>query len=102
MVKARLITYSEIENRFVELLAELERRPIDEESILENGAQLAFALNVCVGQMKAPDSASYELKSEPLSALEKAQAAITYKINTCTVEEISSQIAAAFKAFGTQ
>lgn len=101
-MKARLITYSEIKNRFAELLIELERQPLDRELIIDKGAQLAFALDICVGQMKASDSASDQQKREQISVLEKAQSAITYKINTCTVEEIASQSVTAYKAFGIQ
>lgn len=79
---------------------ELERRPLKEESIIDNGTQLAFALNLCVGQMKAADGMRYPEKSAQLAILKRAQGTITYKLNTCTVEEISNQVTAAYKAFG--
>lgn len=101
-VKTRIITYSEIEERFREILAALERHPLNEKSIIEQGAQLAFILNICVGQMKSADSRSYPEKSTHLARLEKAQDAITYKLNTCTVDEISRQVTAAYRAFGVQ
>ena len=101
-VKARVISYSEIEERFKEILTALEQHPLNEESILEQGAQLAFALDICIGQMKSADSAYYPEKSVQLAILEKAKGAITYKINTCTIEEISRQVTAAYKAFGVQ
>ena len=101
-MKARVVSYSEIEERFKEILIELDRCPLDEELILSKGAQLVFALNVCIGQMKSASSPYYPEKSEHMAALEKASASITYKINKCTVEEISAQAIAAYKAFGVQ
>ncbi len=101
-VKARIISYSEIVERFREILAELEQQPLNEESILDKGAQLAFALDLCVGQMKSAQSTFYPEKRAHLAILEEAQGEITYKINTCTVEEISRQVTVAYKAFGIQ
>jgi hypothetical protein len=101
-LKARIVSYSEIEERFKEILIELERCPLDEEFILNKGAQLIFALNVCIRQMKSANSTYYPEKSEHMAALENASTSITYKINTCTVEEISTQATAAYKAFGVQ
>lgn len=101
-MKARVLSYSEIEVRFKEILTELEGRPLDEESIVEKGGRLLLALSVCISQMKAPDSASYPEKNEHLATLKKASAAITYKINTCTVEEITRQVNVAYQAFGVQ
>ncbi|MCH8070747.1 MAG: hypothetical protein IIA09_02265 [Proteobacteria bacterium] len=101
-VKARIISYSEIVERFREILAELEQQPLNEESILDKGAQLAFALDLCVGQMKSAQSTFYAEKRAHLAILEEAQGDITYKINTCTVEEISRQVTVAYKAFGIQ
>jgi len=101
-VKARIISYFEITERFREILTELERQPLNEEWILDKGAQLAFALDICVGQMKASQSTFYPEKRAHLAILEEAKDEITYKINTCTVEEISKQVTAAYKAFGIQ
>ncbi len=101
-MKARVLSYSEIEEAFRELLAELERRPLDEEFIVEKGGLLLFALGVCISQMKAPNSTPYQEKGKHLATLEKASAAITYKVNTCTVEEIATQASAAYRAFGIQ
>jgi len=101
-LKARIVSYSEIEERFKEILIELERCPLDEEFILNKGAQLVFALNVCLRQMKSANSTYYPEKSEHMAALENASTSITYKFNTCTVEEISTQATAAYKAFGVQ
>ena len=72
-VKVRIISYSEIMERFREILTELERQPLNEESILEKGAQLAFALDLCVGQMKAARSTSYPEKPAHLAILEEAK-----------------------------
>ncbi len=101
-VKARIISYFEITERFREILTELERQPLNEEWILDKGAQLAFALDLCVGQMKSVRSTFYPEKRAHLAILEEAKGKITYKINTCTVEEISEQVTAAYKAFEIQ
>ncbi len=101
-MKARVLCYSEIEDRFIEILAELERRPLDEVSIVEKGSLLLFGIGVCISQMKATDSTSYPNMTKHLAILEKASAAITYKLNTCTVEEVRQQITTAYQAFGVQ
>jgi hypothetical protein len=101
-VKARLVGYFEIEDRFKEILTALEQNPLNEQYILDKGAQLVFALNICVGQMKSADSEYYLEKSVHLAIMEQAKRAITYKINTCTIEEISRQVTNAYKAFGVQ
>ena len=99
-MKARVLSYEEIEERFKETLTELGRRPLDEESVIEKGGGLLFLLTLCISQMKAPNSTSYPDKSKHIATLEKASAAITYKINACTVEEITTQVNAAYRAFG--
>ena len=101
-VKVRIISYSEITERFREILTELERQPLNEEWILDRGVQLAFALDICVAQLKASQSTFYPEKRAHLVTLEEAKGEITYKFNTCTVEEISKQVTAAYKAFGIQ
>ncbi len=101
-MKARVLSYYDIEERFKEILTELERRPLDEEHIVEKGGELLLVLGVCISQLKAPDSTSYPEKSKHLATLETATAAITYKINTCTVEEVAEQVSAAYRAFGVQ
>jgi hypothetical protein len=101
-VKAIVLTYYDIEERFREILTKLECRPLDEESIVEKGGELLFALGVCISQMKAPNSTAYPEKGRHLAILEKASAAITYKINTCTVEEVAKQVNAGYPAFGVQ
>ena len=101
-MKTRIISYSEIEERFREIISALERDPSNEEFIIEKGVQLVLVLNLCVSQMKAADSRSYPEKRVHLTKLEEAQAAITYKINTCTVDEISRQLTGVYRAFGVQ
>lgn len=101
-VKARIIAYSEIEDRFREMVSVLQRDPLDEGFVLEKGTQLAFALGLCLSQMNAQSSESYPEKSAHLERLKAARAAITFKLNTCTIEEVSSQITAAYRAFAVQ
>ena len=101
-MKARIIGYPEIEERFREIIAELGRHPLNEEFIVDRGAQLVFLLGVCVSQMKAANSSSYPEKTVHLARLEEAEGAITYKMNTCTVDEISRQVTVAYRAFGIQ
>ncbi|MGI9284284.1 MAG: hypothetical protein ACR2P1_02760 [Pseudomonadales bacterium] len=45
----------------------LDRHPMKEESILDKGTQLAFALDICVGQMKAADGTHNPEKSAQLA-----------------------------------
>ncbi len=99
-MKAKVLSYAEIEEIFKELLLELERHPLDEESIVEKGGLLLFALGVCISQMRAPNSTPYPEKSKHLAILEKASASITYNINTCTLEEVRRQVSAAYRAYG--
>jgi hypothetical protein len=66
-VKARVLTYYEIEERFKEILTELDLRPLGEESVVEKGGELLFLFGVCISQMKAPNSTSYPEKSNHLS-----------------------------------
>ena len=101
-MKARLLSYYEIEQRFMDLLVEIAQSPMDEETVIEKGSLLAFALGVCLSQMKAPDSPSYPGKNEHIDVLEKASEAITYRINTCAVEEIVTQINIASSMFDLQ
>ena len=80
---------------------EIDGRPLDEESIVEKGGELLFLLGVCISQMKAPNADSYPEKGKHLATLEKAYAAITYSINKCTIEEVTTQVNVAYQAFGT-
>ncbi len=101
-MKARIISYSEIKEMFQEILMALEQKPLDEQYILDRGAQLNFALAICLSQMKSADSAHYPDKSVHLAILEQAERTITYKINTCTIEDISRQVTSAYRALGIQ
>ncbi len=101
-MKARIISYSEIKEMFQEILMALEHKPLDEQYILDKGAQLIFGLDICISQMKSADSAHYPEKSVHLAILEQTKRSITYKINTCTIEEISEQVTGAYRTFGVQ
>jgi hypothetical protein len=101
-VKARIIGYSEIEERFGEVVTALDQYPLDEDFVLEKATQLALVLRLCISQMSAPNSQSYPEKSVHLEKLKAAQAAVTFKLNACTIEEVSSQMTAAYKAFSVQ
>ena len=91
-VKARILSYDEIEKRFREILKEAALHPLDEESVVKKGGELIILLGLCISQMKAPNSTAYPRKSEHLRILEEASTAIAYKFNTCTVEEVLTQI----------
>lgn len=99
-MKARVISYDEIEERFRQIQVDFDRRPLDEESIVDKGAELCLLLGVCISQMKASNSASYPEKRKHLTTLERAAEVITYSINTCTVEEVVAQTSAAYAVFG--
>lgn len=101
-MKTRIIDFYEVEGRFREVVIELTRRPMDKELILEKAAQLPILLRLCISQMKATDAAHYPEKSEHLEVLKTASENITYKMNTCTIEQVDSQINKAYKAFGLQ
>lgn len=101
-MKARVLSYREIDEKFSQVLMELNKNPSHADTVIELGGQLKLLLGVCISQMKAPDSASYPDRLEHLAVLEKADSAITYKINTCTVEQISNQVTAAYREFGEQ
>ena len=66
-MKARKVGFLEIENRFRELVIEIERRPMDEKLVLEKAGELSFLLNLCIGQMKAADAAQYPEKNKHLN-----------------------------------
>ena len=86
----------------MEIIVALERDPLDEKFIVEKGSQFVFGLGVCISQMEAPDSRSYPEKSVHLARLKEVENAITYKMITCTVDEISKQLTGACRAFGVQ
>ncbi|WP_299081140.1 hypothetical protein [uncultured Paraglaciecola sp.] len=98
-MKARILSYQEVEEQFQKVLIELNLLPLDEESLKNNASCLIFILTLCISQMKAPSDNSYPEKSKHLATLEKASSAITYKMYTCSVEEIKMQVSEAYKAF---
>ncbi len=73
---------------------------MNEELVLNEARKLLFLLGVCLSQMKAVDAASYPEKDKHLSILQSASEALTYKINTCTIEEATIQVNKAYMAFG--
>jgi hypothetical protein len=99
-VKARVLRFEEIEDKFKATLVELAREPRDTERVVELGVELLFALGVCISQTKAPSGSTYAGKSEHLKILERAAAGITFKLNACTVEQVETQVPAAYRAFG--
>jgi hypothetical protein len=101
-MKARIISFGEVEDRIREIVLELERRPIGEKAVLQKASELSFILGLCISQMKAIDASSYPEKNNHLKILQTASEAITYKINTCTIEEVEVQVIKAYKAFGAQ
>ena len=56
-MKTRIISFSEVENRVRNLVAEFHRRPLGEKLVLKKGAALPVILRLCISQMKAGDSA---------------------------------------------
>ena len=98
-MKTRVISYSEIKQHFEDILSALDQQPLNEQSIIDNGRSLLLLLGLCISQMKAPDSKPYPEKSVQLANLERANRLISYKLNTCTIDEISQQVTAAYKAF---
>ena len=101
-MKSRVISFVEVESRFRDLVVELGGRPLDEKLVLEKAAALPFLLRLCISQMNASDSASYPEKRKHFEILTTASEAITYRTNTCTVEEVIAQVNKAYLAFGTQ
>ena len=101
-MKARKISFGEVEDRIREIVLELERRPMDEKLVLQKAGELSFILGLCISQMKAIDASPYPEKNKHLKILQTASEAITYKRNTCTIEEAKAQVSKAYKAFGVQ
>jgi hypothetical protein len=99
-MKARIIGFLEVKDKFKEVITDLDRRPMDEELVVKEAGELLFLLGVCLNQMKASNAASYPEKDKHLSILQSASDAITYKINTCTFEEATTQVNKAYMAFG--
>jgi hypothetical protein len=99
-MKARIISFLEVKDKIREVVTELDRRPLNEELVLKMAEELLFLLGICLSQMKAVDAASYPEKDKHLSILQNASEALTYKINTCTIEETTIQVNKAYLAFG--
>ena len=57
-MKARIIGFLEVEDKIREVVRELDRRPMNEELVLNEAGKLLFLLGVCLSQMKAGDAAS--------------------------------------------
>jgi len=72
-MKARVLSYYEIEDKFVQILKELSRHPLDEESIIEVGRDLPILLQLCVSQMKAPNAGTYPEKNKHIAAWKRLQ-----------------------------
>jgi hypothetical protein len=99
-MKIRVVSFSEIESAIMDLCLELESIPLDVGSILEKGQALPVLLRLCISQMQAPNSGTYPGKHKHYEILQIASKSITYKVNTCTFDEIQSQINEASQAFG--
>lgn len=84
----------------MDLCVELESSPLDTDSVIEKGQALPLLLRLCISQMQAPNSGNYPEKNEHYKILNMASKSITYKLNTCTLDEIRSQINEASKVFG--
>jgi len=101
-MKARVLSFFEIKERFNSIILELEDKSIEDDYKVQQGSTLLFATRTCVSQMKAPNSENYPDKRKHVQILEEALSAITFKLNTSTVEEIVEQINVAYKSFGVQ
>ena len=99
-MKARIIGFLEVKDKFKEVITDLDRRPMDEDLVVKKAGELLFLLGVCLSQMKASNATSYPEKDKHLSILQSASDAITYKINACTIEEATTQVNKAYMAFG--
>ena len=97
---ARIIDFFEVRDKFKEVIKDLDRRPVNEELVVKKAGELLFLLKVCLSQMSASNAASYPEKDNHLSILKSASNAITYKINSCTTEEATTQVNKAYMAFG--
>ena len=101
-MKTRIIGFFEVEGMIREVLIALERSPMDEKLVLIKAAELLFILRLCISQINASDSDHYPEKNIHFKILQNASEAITYKINTCTIEEVKVQVSKAYMAFGIQ
>ncbi len=101
-MKARKLSFFEIEEQFKTLIMKFEDDSLDENHIIQKGNLLLFAMSVCISQMKAADSKNYLDKVKHVEILEKALSAITFKLNTSTKDEVVDQIRNAYKSFCIQ
>ena len=101
-MKVRVLSFFEIEEKFKTLIVKFEDKPLDELFIIQEGNLLLFATGLCISQMKAADSKNYPDKAKHLKILEQALSAITFKMNTSSVDEVVEQISNAYKSFGIQ
>ena len=101
-MKIRVISFFEVEDKIKEVILELDRRPMDEGLVLTKAGELRFLLGVCLSQMSAVNSADYPEKSKHKKILQSASEDITYKLNSCTIEEATVQVKNAYMAFGEQ
>jgi len=101
-MKTRALSFFEIKERFNSIILELEDKSLEDDYKVQEGNTLLFALGVCVSQMKAPNSENYPDKRKHVKILEEALSAITFKLNTSTIDEIVEQINVAYKSFGVQ
>jgi hypothetical protein len=97
---ARIIDFFEVKDKFEEVIADLDHRPVNEELVVKKAGELLFLLKVCLSQMSASNAPPYPEKDKHLSILQSASDAITYKINSCTTEEATTQVNKAYMAFG--
>ena len=101
-MKVRVLNFFEIEEKFKTFIVKFEDMSLDEQFIIQEGNLLLFATGVCISQMKAAGSKNYPDKAKHLNILEEALSAITFKLNTSTVDEVVEQISNAYKSFGIQ
>ena len=96
----RIIDFFEVKDKFKEVITDLDRRPVNEELVEKKAVERLFLLRVCLSQMNASNAASYPEKEKHLSILKSASNSTTYKINSCTTEEATTQVNKAYMAFG--
>ena len=101
-MKVRVLNFFEIEEKFKTFIVKFEDKSLDEQFIIQEGNLLLFATGLCISQMKAADSKNYPDKAKHLKILEQALSAISFKLNTSTVDEVVEQISNAYKSFGIQ
>ena len=101
-MKVRVLNFFEIEEKFKTFIVKFEDMSLDEQFIIQEGNLLLFATGLCISQMKAADSKNYPDKAKHLKILEQALSAISFKLNTSTVDEVVEQISNAYKSFGIQ